>query len=273
VSRSCHTSATITNRKIPEIFTLRRATCYGGFNALSDFVRAVGVDAALTEAFAGEKAPWATYPLPETLRHLLDGYLLGVERVWHFADLEQEPLLCAKRDRERLPDYTLLYRDLARFDTPGRLDRLRAVSEGLVRQALAAQGWYTLDCDSTVETVYGTQEGARPGPNPHKRGRASYHPLLCRERKSGLVVNSRLRPGDTHTGTDAVAFVRQSVARLPHARRRSVLIRADRGFDADALYATCEARGWHYLVWVPENLAGVFRKIWPVPLILARGRP
>ncbi len=248
MSASCHRPTTITNRKIAETFTLRRATCYGGFNAVSDFVRAVGMDAALTEAFGAEKAPWATYPLSETLRHLLDGYLLGVERVWHFADLEQEPLLCAKRDRARLPDYTLLYRDLARFETPGLLGRLRAVSEGLVRQALAAQPWYTLDCDSTVETVYGSQEGARLGPNPHKRGRASYHPLLCRERRSGLVVNSRLRPGDTGTATDAVAFLTQSVARLPYARRRAVLIRADRGFDAEALYAACERRGWHYLV-------------------------
>ncbi len=98
-------------------------------------------------------------------------------------------------------------------------------------------------------TCYGGfNDGARPGPNPHKRGRASYHPLLCRERKRGLVVNSRLRPGDTHTATGAVAFVRQSVARLPPARRRSVLIRADRGFDADTLSAMCEERGWHDLV-------------------------
>jgi hypothetical protein len=246
--RASHTTPTIANRKVHETFTLRRATQYGGFNALSDFVRAQGVDAALTEAFADEKAPWATYALPETLRHLLDGYLLGVERIWHFADLEQEPLLCVKRGRDRLPDHTLLYRELARFDSPARLGRLRAVGETLVRQALAAQPWYTLDCDSTVETVYGAQEGARPGPNPHKRGRASYHPLLCRERKSGLVINSRLRPGDTGTATDAVAFLRQSVARLPHARRRRVLIRADRGFDAEALYAACEQRGWHYLI-------------------------
>jgi hypothetical protein len=248
VSASCHTPRPITNRKIQERLTLRRATGYGGFNALSDFVHAVGIDAALTEAFGDDKAAWATYPLPETLRHLLDGYLLGVERVWHFADLEQEPLLCAKRGRERLPDYTLLYRDLTRFEAAAMLGRLRAVGEGLVREALAAQAWYTLDCDSTVATVYGEQEGARPGPNPHKRGRPSYHPLLCRERQSGLVINSRLRPGDTGTATDAVAFIRQSVARLPRARHRTVLIRADRGFDAEALYAACEQRGWHYLV-------------------------
>ena len=246
--RASHTSPAIANRKVHETFTLRRATRYGGFNVLSDFVAAQGIDRALTGAFGQDKAPWATYSLPETLRHLLDGYLLGVERVWHFADLEQEPLLCVKRDRERLPDYTLLYRDLARFETPGALSRLHTLGEGLLRQALAAQPWYTLDCDSTVETVYGEQDGARLGPNPHKRGRASYHPLLCRERKSGLMVHSQLRPGDTGSATGAVAFLCQSVARLPSSRRRTVLIRADRGFDVEALYARCERRRWHYVI-------------------------
>lgn|GEM_PF-2610882 len=99
MSASCHRPTTTTNPTIAETFTLRWATCYGGFNAVSDVVRAVGLDAALAEAFDAEKAPWATYPLPETLRHLLDGYLLGIERVWHVADLEQRPLLCAKRSR------------------------------------------------------------------------------------------------------------------------------------------------------------------------------
>lgn len=248
MSPSCHAPRPIANRKIHEGITARRLTRYGGFNALSDFVAGLGIDRALTDAFGHEKARWATYSLPETLRHLLDGYLLGLERVWHFEDLEQEPLLCAKRGRARLPDHTSLYRELARFDSAARVGRLRAVGEGLVRRALAPQTWYTLDCDSTVATVYGEQEGARPGPNPHKRGRASYHPLLCRDRQSGLVVNSRLRPGDTGTATDAVGFLRQSVARLPHARRRRVVIRADRGFDAEALYAECERRGWSYVV-------------------------
>jgi hypothetical protein len=78
------------------------------------------------------------------VRHLLDGYLLGVERVWHVAELEQEPLLCVKRGRERLPDHTLLYRELAPFDAPGMLSRLRPVGEQLLRTALADQPWSTL---------------------------------------------------------------------------------------------------------------------------------
>ena len=246
--RAWHTTPAIANRKIPETFTLRRATRYGGFNALSDFVTAQGIDRALTDAFGRAKAPGATYRLPETLRHLLDGSLLGVERVWHFTELEQEPLLCVKRDRDRLPDHTLLYRELGRFEAPGMRSRLRAVGETLLGRALADQPRSTLDCDSTVETVYGEQAGARRGPNPPKRGRASYHPLLCRERKSGLMVHRQLGPGDTDSATGAVPFLRQAVARLPHRRRRTVLSRADRGFDVEALYARCERRGWHYVI-------------------------
>ena len=73
--RASHTSPVIANRKVHETLTLRRATRYGGFNALIDFVTAPGIDRALPEAFGRDKAPWATYRRPETLRHLLDGYL------------------------------------------------------------------------------------------------------------------------------------------------------------------------------------------------------
>jgi hypothetical protein len=62
------------------------------------------------------------------------------------------------------------------------------------------------------------------------------------------MVHSQLRPGDTGSATGAVGFLRQAVARLPHSRRRTVLIRADRGFDVEALYAWCERRGWHYVI-------------------------
>ena len=37
----------------------------------------------------------------------------------------------------------------------------------------------TLNVDSTAMTRYGQQEGAAPGYNPTKRGRASHHPLMA----------------------------------------------------------------------------------------------
>ena len=36
-------------------------------------------------------------------------------------------------------------------------------------------GRVTLDLDSSVKTVYGNQEGANVGYNPHKKGKKSYH--------------------------------------------------------------------------------------------------
>src|SRR5438876_3574392 len=39
----------------------------------------------------------------------------------------------------------------------------------------------TFDLDSVVLTVYGKRQYSRVGYNPHKRGRRSYHPLICFE--------------------------------------------------------------------------------------------
>jgi hypothetical protein len=43
-----------------------------------------------------------------------------------------------------------------------------------------------------------------------------------------------------------VVFFRESVARLPHSCRRTVLIRGERGFDVEASDALGERRGWSY---------------------------
>ena len=43
------------------------------------------------------------------------GSLLGQERIFHFEDIEQDPLLRLKLDLPKLPDTTLLYKDLKRL--------------------------------------------------------------------------------------------------------------------------------------------------------------
>jgi hypothetical protein len=62
----------LASRKIHEAFIPRQATRFGGFNALSDSVRALGVEWGVVAAFGQGKAPWATYSLPD-LRHVLVG--------------------------------------------------------------------------------------------------------------------------------------------------------------------------------------------------------
>jgi len=62
----------------------------------------------------------------------------------------------------------------------------------------------TLDLDSTVLTVYGKQEGARVGYNPHKRGKRSYHPLLCFIAETGDYLYGKLRRGDAASATGLI---------------------------------------------------------------------
>jgi len=85
------------------------------------------------------------------------------------------------------------------------------------------------DLDSTVLTLYGKQEMARRGYNPHKRGRVSYHPLLCFNGLTKDFWHGELRPGDTHTATGVIELLKASFAKVPPSVRR-VLIRADKGF-------------------------------------------
>jgi hypothetical protein len=87
---------------------------------------------------------------------------------------------------------------------------------------------YTLDIDSTVITRYGSQQGASVGHHPHKRGRASHHPLMAFVAENRMVANFWLRPGNAHTSNNLEAFLADTIEKLNG--RRIGLLRADSGF-------------------------------------------
>ncbi|MDD1778118.1 MAG: transposase, partial [Candidatus Helarchaeota archaeon] len=78
-------------------------------------------------------------------------------------------------------------------------------------------------------TVYGKQEYAGVGYNPAKRGRPSYHPLLCFNGITKDFWHGELRPGDTHTATGVIELLKESFAKLP-ASVKVKIIRGDKGF-------------------------------------------
>ena len=97
------------------------------------------------------------------------------------------------------------------------------------------------DVDSTVLVVYGKQEQARIGYNPIKRGRPSYHPLLCFEGQSRDFWHGELRPGDVHTASGVLDLLKACFAKVP-AGVRSIIVRADKGFYDHGLVEWLEAQ-------------------------------
>ncbi|MEB3104111.1 IS1380 family transposase, partial [Ferviditalea candida] len=93
--------------------------------------------------------------------------------------------------------------------------------------------------------VYGDQEGAAKGTNPHKPGRKSYHPLLAFEGQTRLNLNAVLRPGNTHSSTDAAAFLQQTFELLGDHKVKYA--RFDKGFGGEDFYSLWESKEIGYV--------------------------
>lgn len=246
----------IVNQTIKEEFTLKNATLYGGYNLFSDYLTLNGLDRLLQEELGGMKAAWADYSMPVVCRTLIDGYALGLDNIYQFDSIEKDPLITEKRGLEKLPHQSVMRKDLInQFMTDEDVHRLRCVKTRQVKKELnKIKGMLVLEFDSTVSTGYGSQEGLEVGHNPHKPGRASYHPQLCRECTSGLSVWSRLRPGNTVSITDFVSFLDESWEVIPRRYKRKsrnglcrVVSRQDSGYESEGALAWNEAHGVGYV--------------------------
>ena len=262
----------IVNQKMKEEFSLKNATIFGGYNLFSDYLASNGLDRCLEQEFNGMKAPWATYSMPIVCRTIIDGYCIGLENLYQFESIENDPLLSAKRGMDKLPDQTVLRKDLInKFKTDEDVNRLRRVKTSQVKRELKRlKGNLVLEYDSTVQTGYGSQEGLEIGYNPHKPGRASYHPQLCRERKSGLSVWSRLRTGDTVSSTEFIEFLNESWQVIPKRFKRKrnglckVLKRMDRGYEGEDILSWNEMHDVGYVIKMTMR-GDIWSKIFSIP--------
>jgi hypothetical protein len=105
---------------------------------------------------------------------------------------------------------------------------------------------WILDIDSTVKTIYGHQEGAEVGYNPHKRGRPShvYHTYLMGTTR--LVLDVEVQPGKQTAAQHALPGLWRLLEALP-ASAQPWLLRGDCSFGQEGVLVAAEARGRDYL--------------------------
>jgi hypothetical protein len=215
------------------------------------FLRTLGIDRALAEAFGRLKAgKQVIYPMAAQLRMLIDLFLLGEQRVFGLEALAADALfvyLCGGV----IPSLDTTYRDLARFDDEAvsKLEGMMA-DQGLVevRRTKKLRTAH-LDIDTTVTPLFGEHEGALPGPNPHYHGRPSYHPILARLAETDTCVGARLRPGDTGFGAAEVPDIERWIDRTRVAIGPDCLlyVRIDGAADCADIMSTIEAKGAFFL--------------------------
>ncbi len=128
---------------------------------------------------------------------------------------------------------------------------------GAPRPRLAAgagpgAGPLTIDLDSTICETYGlAKEGATGFTYTKVRG---YHPLLAVAAGTGDVLMARLRGGNAASGRSAGHFLRETIGRVRHAGATGQLtVRADSGFYAHAVVATCRAMGVRFSITIRQH--------------------
>jgi len=120
----------------------------------------------------------------------------------------------------------------------------RAIKSGTLQVGHCYKAW--IDVDSTVKTVFGFQEGAAKGYNPHKKGALSFNPQVAFCSATKEILQAWLRTGSAYTSNGIVAFMQQLVANLPQQMR--IVFRGDSGYFVGELLAWLEASGHGYLI-------------------------
>src|SRR5699024_6368558 len=142
--------------------TLENATAYGGAIPLLDYIERIQLTDDLEEHLLVSKQG-GTFPLNEVATALIIGRLLGIERISHFEEIEEETLLKRFFKWDKLPDYTTYYNDLQRFENLEDVEGLKETNEELTERILSKQDHVILDFDSSVNRVFGYYDGALDG--------------------------------------------------------------------------------------------------------------
>lgn len=98
-------------------------------------------------------------------------------------------------------------------------------------------------------TLYGKPQFAQVGYNPKKRGRRSYHPILCFEAHLQEFWYGFLRPGNAVTTIEAVPFIKVCLSKVPKGIARSrIQFRGDSGFFNKKVITLLNQEGCGYVI-------------------------
>ncbi|HXJ93713.1 MAG TPA: IS1380 family transposase [Terriglobia bacterium] len=197
----------------------------------------------------------ADYLPSDLILALLYAIMAGLRRINKTEILQYNGTFLSLLGLSCFPDQTTLRRFLKRL-TPQAVRQLVALHDRLRAQLFPRprrRTTLTFDLDSVVLTVYGKQQFARVGYNPKKRGRRSYHPLICFEAHLQEFWHGSLRPGNTVTGTGLVPFVQRCLDKVPSSLAWSrVRVRGDSGCFGKRLVELLDTRGCGYTVVAKE---------------------
>jgi len=204
--------------------------------------------AGLFEAWVADCPLWLSSPNAPSKRDLLGTVVLSVLaghwRYAHITSLRCDPVNPSLLGMRKVASEDSVRRNLEKIDEANGLAWLQNHLD-YATAPLLGEPW-VLDMDSTIKPLYGHQEGAERGYNPHKPGRPShcYHTYML----SGLrlVLRVDALPGDQHNVARATQGLWALLDHLGQGRRPS-LLRGDKSWGIETVMARAEREDLAYL--------------------------
>ncbi len=238
----------------PKLFDSHELTSYAGLKPNMGYLHHVGILRFFEPKFPTAIQNVTKFSIAQVLASVVLASLAGVCRQEKIAHFTADPLVMPLLGLENGLNKDVLGVRTKQLGQAGAI----GLHEGLFEFIPL---WFknydasaiTLDGDSTVKTVYGNQQGAAKGYNPHKKGAKSYNPLLLFSSELKILVNSWFRTGKAYTSNGIIEMLKQTVAILPK-KIKKVFFRADSGFFMGDLFDFLEELAGDYLV-KPESVS------------------
>ena len=238
--------------RVKEQFTCKNLTGFGGSGLIRRFFHRYRIKQHLDNRIKVEFRRKSKYSIGDICISCLYGMFLGYPRPG------QMDLLTADRVFQKVAG-------LVSFPVQSTLSRfLKAVRVSVAKEITAfnfdllmrfRDGFrkmksITFDLDSHVTPVYGSQQRAGLGYNPKKKGRKSYHNLLCFVGETRDYIGGLFRSGKHHTSYHGVKFLKSMVKKLP-SHIKDIKLRADGGFFSRKMIEYLVKKGIEFYIAVP----------------------
>jgi hypothetical protein len=215
----------------PYDFTARNLTAYGGLLPVATMLEKLGFQPLVEETLTMGRLTRAMPPYQFVLAMVLALYV-GFARLNHLRFLEREPMLTGILKILRLPPQSTFWRFLAslHLSVAAQILKIQRILRQRVWEAAHVQlKTVTLDTDTTVHTLFGSQLGGRRSYNPKNKGKKSFQPILTFLAETREYVAGELRNGDRPTGAQIARHLASVFAALPQ-EAETIYARADSGF-------------------------------------------
>jgi hypothetical protein len=172
------------------------------------------------------------------------GVLCGYWRYAHMTSLRFEAVMPPLLGMDKVVSEDAVRRALGKIEEDAGVSWLQEHLDYCTRPLLS-EPWI-LDVDTTVKPLYGHQEGAVVGYNPHKPGRPShsYHVYMLANLR--LILSVEVAPGNEHTSKHSSPGLWKFLDGLaPHEKPQ--LLRGDIGFGNEPVMREAEQRRQPYL--------------------------